>query len=37
VVGEHLEGDRRIVSEGVVLKGRWWHPRRSRKFPATRH
>ena len=32
VVGEHLIGDRRIVSEGVVLKGRWWHPKRSRKF-----
>jgi dihydroorotase len=27
VVGEHLEGDRKIVSEGVVVGGRWWHPR----------
>jgi dihydroorotase len=27
VVGEHLEGDRRIVSEGVVIAGRWWHPK----------
>jgi dihydroorotase len=26
VVGEHLEADRRIVSEGVVVGGRWWHP-----------
>jgi dihydroorotase len=26
VVGEHLMGDRKIVSEGVVLKGAWWHP-----------
>ena len=26
VVGEHLAGDRRIVSEGVVVAGRWWHP-----------
>ncbi len=26
VVGEHLIGDRKIVSEGVVLKGKWWHP-----------
>ncbi len=26
VVGEHLEGDRRIASEGVVIAGRWWHP-----------
>lgn len=33
VVGEHLHGDRKIVSEGVVLKGRWWHPRRSTRFP----
>jgi dihydroorotase len=32
VVGEHLIGDRRIVSEGVVLKGKWWHPRRGGKF-----
>src|SRR5262247_936004 len=29
VVGEHLTGDRRIVSEGVVIAGRWWHPKRS--------
>jgi dihydroorotase len=26
VVGEHLIGDRRIVSDGVVIAGRWWHP-----------
>jgi dihydroorotase len=26
VVGEHLTGDRRIVSEGVVIGGKWWHP-----------
>jgi dihydroorotase len=26
VVGEHMTGDRRIVSEGVVIAGRWWHP-----------
>ena len=29
VVGEHLMGDRRIVSDGVVIAGRWWHPKRS--------
>ena len=29
VVGEHLTGDRRIVSEGVVIGGRWWHSRPS--------
>jgi dihydroorotase len=27
VVGEHLDGDRKIVSEGVVIAGRWWHPK----------
>ena len=27
VVGEHLEGDRKIASEGVVVGGRWWHPK----------
>ena len=26
VVGERLAGDRRIVSEGVAVAGRWWHP-----------
>jgi dihydroorotase len=26
VVGEHLTGDRKIDSVGVVLAGRWWHP-----------
>ncbi|MDR4308256.1 amidohydrolase/deacetylase family metallohydrolase [Chelatococcus sambhunathii] len=25
VVGEHMAGAKKIVSEGVVLKGRWWH------------
>jgi dihydroorotase len=32
VVGEHLMGDQRILSEGVVVGGRWWHPKRSKKF-----
>jgi membrane carboxypeptidase/penicillin-binding protein len=32
VVGEHLTGDKRILSEGVVLKGRWWHPNDATKF-----
>ncbi len=32
VVGEHLIGDRKIVSEGVVIGGRWWHPKASLKF-----
>jgi dihydroorotase len=26
-VGEHFEGDHRIVSDGVVIAGRWWHPK----------
>ena len=32
VVGEHLIGDRKIVSEGVVIGGRWWHPKETSKF-----
>jgi dihydroorotase len=32
VVGEHMVGDRRIVSEGVVIAGHWWHPQESSKF-----
>jgi dihydroorotase len=26
-VGEHLTGGRKIFSEGVVVAGRWWHPK----------
>ncbi|UHC19717.1 amidohydrolase/deacetylase family metallohydrolase [Methylobacterium currus] len=26
VLGERMTGDRRITSEGVVLRGQWWHP-----------
>ena len=32
VVGEHLEGDRKIVVDGVVLKGGWWHSKPSPRF-----
>jgi dihydroorotase len=32
VVDEHLIGDRKIVSEGVVIGGRWWHPKPAPKF-----
>ena len=28
VIGEHLTGDRKIASEGVVIGGHWWHPMR---------
>jgi dihydroorotase len=27
VVGEHLIGDRKIVCDGVVIAGHWWHPK----------
>jgi dihydroorotase len=27
VVGEHLVGDRKIASDGVVIAGRWWDPK----------
>jgi dihydroorotase len=26
-LGEHMSGDRRIVADGVVIAGRWWHPK----------
>ncbi len=32
VLGEVMQGDKKIVSEGVVVKGEWWHPKRSQKF-----
>src|SRR6201987_4100480 len=32
VVGEHMTGDKRILSEGVVIAGRWWHPHEGTKF-----
>jgi dihydroorotase len=32
VVGEHLTGDRKIASEGVVIAGRWWHPKEGAAF-----
>jgi len=31
-VGEHLIGDRKIASLGVVIGGAWWHPKQSPKF-----
>ena len=34
VVGEHMTGDRRIASEGVVLAGRWWHPQSAASQPG---
>lgn len=34
VVGEHLEGRQRIVSEGVVIGGKWWHSTSDERFAA---
>jgi dihydroorotase len=27
VTGEHMRGDRKIVSDGVIIAGHWWHPK----------
>jgi dihydroorotase len=32
VVGERITGDRKIIAEGTVIAGKWWHPKRSTKF-----
>lgn len=32
VMGEKMIGDRRILSEGAVVSGRWFHPKRTQKF-----
>jgi dihydroorotase len=32
VVGEHLTGDKKIIAEGTVVAGKWWHPKRSNRF-----
>jgi len=32
VVGEHVTGEHNIASEGVVIAGRWWHPKTSGAF-----
>jgi dihydroorotase len=32
VVGEHMVGDKRIFSRGVVIAGRWWHPQDRSNF-----
>ncbi|HMQ58082.1 MAG TPA: amidohydrolase/deacetylase family metallohydrolase [Rhizobiaceae bacterium] len=32
VTGEVLRGNKRIVSEAVVLKGKWWHAREPERF-----
>lgn len=37
VKGEHLIGDKRIVSDGVVVGGKWWHPQTADAFRAKEH
>ena len=32
VVGEHVTGEHNIASVGVVIAGRWWHPKSSGAF-----
>ena len=32
VVGERVTGDKKIIAEGTVIAGKWWHPKRSSKF-----
>jgi dihydroorotase len=32
VMGEKMIGDRRILAEGAIVGGRWFHPKRSQKF-----
>jgi dihydroorotase len=27
-----MTGDKRIISEGVVVAGKWWHPQDASKF-----
>jgi dihydroorotase len=29
--GEHLAGEQRLIAEGTVLGGRWWHPQHLRE------
>ncbi len=31
VVGEHITGNHKIASDGVVIAGRWWHPKPAAK------
>jgi predicted amidohydrolase len=32
VTGEHMTGDKKIIAEGTVVAGKWWHPKRSSRF-----
>ncbi len=33
VLGERMIGEKKIVAEGTVVAGKWWHPKRGSKFP----
>jgi len=32
VLGEHMTGDRKIVAEGTVVAGKWFHTRKGAKI-----
>ncbi len=36
VLGEHMTGDRKIVAEGTVVGGKWWHAAREGAFAPSR-
>jgi len=36
VLGEHMTGDRKIIAEGTVVGGKWWHAAREGAFPPSR-
>jgi len=35
VLGEHMTGTKRIVADGIVIGGKWWHAAKEGGFPAT--
>jgi dihydroorotase len=35
VLGEHMTGTKRIVADGTVIGGKWWHAAKEGGFPAT--
>ena len=34
VLGEHMTGDKRIIAEGTVIAGKWWHARNGDRWAA---
>jgi dihydroorotase len=35
VLGEHMTGTKRIVADGTVIGGKWWHAAKEGAFPVT--